>query len=227
LVTENCASGLALIHVDSQGQNSITIVSGANGRVTPLDLMRLESVIQEADAVILQLEIPLETVAAALTLARKHGVPTILDPSPVPPEGLPEALFDVDILTPNQSEAGLLTGVTVHDWESATRAARALLARGARHVVLKMGADGALILSGGSDPVRVEAFEVAVVDTTAAGDAFTAGLALQYALGAALPQAARFACAAGSLATTQLGAQPSMPSLAEVRSILQQHHQLF
>jgi len=220
--TPHCPSGVALISVDHSGQNSITIISGANGRVTPQDLLPLETVISQADVVVLQLEIPLETVEAALALARKHHVPTILDPAPVPAGGFPADLYAVDILTPNQSEAELLTGTKITHDAAAEQAARILLERGARQVVLKMGAAGALLASGGDAMERVNAFAVTVVDTTAAGDAFTAGLALQHARGVSLREAVEFACAAGSLATTKLGAQPSMPSREEVLNLLNQ-----
>ncbi len=218
--TSACSSGVALIHVEASGENSITIVAGSNGRMTPMDLETLEPVLAQSNVLLLQLEIPEETVAAAIQIARRNGVYSILDTAPAPTNGLPEALYAVDLLTPNQHEAQALTGIEVVDEVSATRAARILHDRGARRVVIKMGAAGAFALDENGQTQMVPSFPVQAVDTTAAGDAFTAALGVALAEGRELVAATRFACAAGALATTVFGAQPAMPDRSQVEKLL-------
>ena len=216
IVTKGCSSGVALIGVEATGANSITVIAGANGWLTPDDVGTRAALIASADALIVQLETPLDTVAAAIRLARQAGVRTILDPAPAPSGPLPIELLAVEILSPNQTEAEALTGVAVHDVTSARLAAQRLRELGAKAVVLKLGELGALILDEAGREELVPARTARVVDTTAAGDAFTAGLAVALAEGRSLPDAARFGCAAGTLACTQFGAQPAMPSRNEV-----------
>ncbi len=218
--TSACSSGVALIHVETGGENCITIVAGSNGRMTPRDLETLEPVLSQFSVVLLQLEIPVETVAAAIQIARRNGVYSILDTAPAPANGLPEALYAVDLLTPNQHEAQGLTGIEVVDEDSAIRAARILRDRGARRVVLKMGAEGALALDETGEARMQPSFPVQAVDTTAAGDAFTAALGVALAEEKTLFESVRFACAAGALATTVFGAQPAMPDRAQVDKLL-------
>lgn len=215
------SSGVAVIAVETAGQNSILILPGANHALRPAHVRAAEATIAKADALLVQLEIPNETVAAALRLARRHGVPTILDTAPVPPGGLPASLGTVDVLSPNQTEAALLTGQPCKNREEATEAARTLLSlHRPASVVLKLGAEGALAQSSGLPPVLLPAYRVRVVDTTAAGDAFTAALAVRLAEGAPLVEALPFANAAGALATTVFGAQNSMPTRAQVQRLL-------
>ena len=216
LVTEGCSSGVALIGVEATGANSITVVAGANGQLTPLDVESRADVIAAADVLIVQLETPLDTVAAAIRLAREVGVRTILDPAPAPTGPLPAELLAVEILSPNQTEAEALTGIAVHDVASAGTAARRLRELGAKAVVLKLGELGAFMLDDVGREEHVSARAASVVDTTAAGDAFTAGLAVALAEGRSLSDAARFGCAAGTLACTKFGAQPAMPLREEV-----------
>lgn len=223
LTTTNCSSGVAVISVETEGENSITIISGANGRLSPADLKPFEQVIGGADILLLQLEIPPETVAEAIALAKERQVTTILDPAPAPPEGLPDAFHSVDIITPNQSEAERLTGATITGNEEAEKAGRELLARGAGHVVLKLGAVGAMVVSPDKPSELVPAYVVRPVDTTAAGDAFTAALGYRLACGDSPAAAASFAAAAGALATTRFGAQPSMPTRSEVYELMQRN----
>ena len=219
-VVPDCSSGVALIGVEDSGQNAITIVSGANGHLTPRDVQDVEHVIAAAEALLLQLEVPLDTVTAAAAAAQRHGVLAILDPAPAPQQGLPDPLFRVDVISPNQTEAEQLTGIPVTDPASARQAAARLLDRGAKAAVIKLGAQGAFWCVRQGACGHVPAAKVPVVDTTAAGDAFTAALALQWAQGAAPQDAVRFGCAAGTLATTRLGAQQSMPTRAEVERFL-------
>lgn len=216
-VIPKSSSGVAVIGVEASGQNSIAIASGANERLRPADLRRLASVIASADALLLQLEIPLDTAAAALRIARRHHVPTVLDCAPVPPDGLPDTFREVDILSPNQSEATLLTGMPCHTTAEAVAIADALIHRyDPGVVVVKMGELGAVAHAGIGDAMVTPAYPVEAIDTTAAGDAFTAALTLRLAEGANLGQAMPFACAAGAIAATRLGAQNSMPKRTEV-----------
>jgi ribokinase len=220
-VIPRSSSGVAVIGVEASGQNSIAIAAGANDRLRPADLRKLESVIASADALLLQLEIPLDTAAAAIRIARRHQVPTVLDCAPVPPDGLPDGFREIDILSPNQSEATLLTGMPCHTASEAAAIANALIRRyDPGVVVVKMGELGAVAHAGIGEPLCSPAFAIDVVDTTAAGDAFTAALTLRLAEGANLGVAMPFACAAGALAATRLGAQNSMPKRSEVNRFL-------
>jgi ribokinase len=208
-------TGVALILVDAGGENLISVASGANAALSPADVDRAADLIAGADLLMLQLEIPLETVCRAAQLAAAAGVRVILDPAPAAP--LPrELLGDATFLTPNEHEAERLTDVAVHDEASARAAARRLLGEGARNVIITLGAKGAL-LAWPRGEILIAAPTVAAVDSTAAGDAFNGGLA--WALGRGLPieEAVRQACAVGALATTRLGAQSSLPTWEELR----------
>jgi ribokinase len=219
-ITPNCPSGLALICVEDSGQNAITVIGGANARLMPGDVSEQSAIISQADALLVQLEVSLESVAAAVEIGRHHRVLTILDPAPVSTSQLPEELYAVDLISPNQSEAESLTGVAVASVADAARAAAILHERGARQVVIKLGEQGALASQLGSEPIHIAAPQVRVVDTTAAGDAFTAALAVALVEGRSLADATRFACAAGSLATTHPGAQDAMPKRDDVEALL-------
>lgn len=219
--TAGCGSGVALIGVEDSGQNAILIVPGANGRLTPDDVRRAEAVLAGADAILLQLEIPRESVAEAIRLGKRLGVLTVLDTAPIPEGDLPEELWTADVVSPNQTEAEVLTGMPVRGPEDAARAAACLRERGAGLVVVKLGAQGAFVLGEGV-AAAVPARRVEPVDTTAAGDAFTAALALALVEGRDPISAARFGCAAGTLATLTAGAQPAMPDRRAVDSFLEQ-----
>lgn len=227
-VTEAVASGCAIIMVDPTGENSIVVIPGSNAKVTPEDLDAAHDLIAAANAVVMQLEIPLDTVQYALDLCRKLGVRTILDPAPVPPDGLPAGLFKVDVLSPNQGECEQLLGLS-HPGKAerkhridAKQMASDLIARGARTVSLKMGSHGAAVVDG-SIMETIPGYKVNVVDTTAAGDAFTAGLAIALSEGKTLAQATRFANACGARCCETFGAQPAMPSRKAVESLLASH----
>ena len=208
LVTTNCSSGVALIGVDFSGANAITVVPGANGQLTTGDIELYQTLIAKADALVVQLETPWETVAAAIEIAQREGVLTLIDPAPAPLRGLSPRLMSADLISPNQTEAEALTGIAVTDWESARQ--------GARDIVLKMGELGALAMSRTGSIDHVVASRIDVVDTTAAGDAFTAALAVALCEGHSLQEATRWGVSAGSLACTRFGAQPAMPSRAEL-----------
>ncbi len=209
-------TGVAFIAVDAAGQNQIVVASGANSELAASDVPAMKRSFSGANIAMFQLETPLDTVAAALSLARKEGLRTILDPAPAR-ELSRELLLQVDILTPNEAEACMLLGrkpqaVTLED---AAGLAGELAARGARMVVVKLGSQGCFF-HGAGEAYHVPGFAVDAVDTTAAGDTFNAGLAVALAEGSSIPHALRFANAAAAISVTRLGAQASAPSRVEV-----------
>lgn len=219
-------TGCALIAVEESGQNSIVVASGANFQVSVEDIEAACAgsgcgAFQGASAVLFQLETPLPAIQAALRRARNAGAITILDPAPA--QELSDAfLAEVDILTPNENEALKLLnlqGDAISPAE-APRIAAALMNRGPRTVILKLGREGCFVKQAGSEGF-VQGFVVDAVDTTAAGDTFNAALAIALALGASMTQAARFANAAAAISVTRLGAQPSAPTRIEVEAFLQ------
>lgn len=223
LADPSAPSGVALILVDGAGENAIAVASGANARLSVADVDRAAAAIRGADLLLLQLEVPLATVTHAARLASAAGVPVLLDPAPVPDGGIPDELAAlVTVLKPNESEAARLTGAATGDVTSAAGAARLLLARGPRLVVVTCGAAGAVVADR-DGVVAVPAFAVTAVDTTAAGDAFTAALAVGLAERLPPVEAARRAAAAGALAATRRGAQPSLPTRAEQEAFLAAH----
>ena len=204
--------------IDADGDNSIIIVPRANMRLSAADVDRAASAISDSDVLLLQLEVPIAASQRAAEIAKSSGTKVILNPAPA--QDLPDSfLAQVDILTPNQVEAELLSGVEVSDSESAERAARILLDRGVSAVILTLGEGGALLLKDGLT-TRIPAYRVNVVDTTAAGDAFCGALATALARGEALEDAVVFANAAGALAVTVLGAAPSMPTAQQITEFL-------
>jgi ribokinase len=225
-VTPGAATGCAMILVDSTGENSIVVVPGANHRLTAADVDAADPLIRTASAVVMQLEVPLETVRHAVALCQRLGVFTILDPAPAPPGGLPAALLGVDVLTPNRTEAEVLAGATPTDHVAAKGIAdpkqlgAALLSRGPGAVVLKLGAEGAMAVSRGGQIAHARPHRVDVVDTTAAGDAFTGALAAAHAEGLSLADALRFANTAGAACCETFGAQPALPSRDVVERLL-------
>jgi ribokinase len=214
-------TGVALILVDEQGENLIAVASGANHAMCKADVDRAVPRIREADALLLQLEIPVEVVTYAAHLAAQAGIPVILDPAPAPEQPLPpELLRDVTYLTPNESEAERLSGIPVRDEASARQAAEKLLAAGPKNVIITLGAQGALVATG-QQMEHVPGFRVEAQDCTAAGDAFNAGLAVAIAQGKPLREAVRYGHLVAGLSVTRLGAQPSLPTAAEVNQFAQ------
>ncbi|MCS7304591.1 MAG: ribokinase [Thermoguttaceae bacterium] len=214
-------TGVALILVDEQGENLIAVASGANHAMTPADVDRAATRIREADALLLQLEIPLAVVAYAAQVAASAGVPVILDPAPAPEKPLPtELLRNITYLKPNESEAERLTGIRVEDERSARQAAEKLRADGAKNVIITLGANGAVVATA-DQVVHVPGFCVEARDCTAAGDAFNAALAVAIAQGRPLLEAVRYAHLVAALSVTRLGAQPSLPTAAEVSQFAQ------
>lgn len=220
---EELGTGIANIYVDPQGDNSIVIVAQANGRLSPRDVEAASDVISRAAVLMLQLEIPIETVVAAAVAARKAGACVLLNPAPAPPSGkLPDELWrNVDLVIPNQSEAELLTDIKVNDEAGARPAAEAMRKMGAREVIITMGEQGAFVLDAESGASMVPTFPVTAIDTTAAGDAFCGALAASMAMGESLRNAVKTGCAAGALATTKPGAEPSLPHRSDIDALLQ------
>jgi ribokinase len=211
-------SGAALIFVAKGGENSIAVAGGANGRLSPADVKKAKSAFASASAVVMQLETPLETVQAAAELAAKAGVRVVLNPAPARP--LPDKLLKlVSILTPNETEAELLTGIKVSDVRTAGQAADKLLAKGVATVILTLGARGAFV-AGAEIRELVPGFKVKSVDTTAAGDTFNGALAVALGEGRMLIDSVRFANAAAAISVTRMGAQPSAPTRKEIDQFL-------
>lgn len=209
-VDEQAATGIALITLEASGENSIVVAPGANMRLLPTDVVATWQDLEGVDALVMPLESPLESVIAAAGLARKRGIRVMLNPAPAQP--LPATLLEqVDVLVPNESEAAALTGMPVETLAQAEAAAHKLSARGAGAVVLTLGARGALLLGADGVGQHFPAHRIQVVDTTAAGDAFVGALTVALAEGQPLERAVRWGNGAGALATTKLGAQPSLP----------------
>jgi ribokinase len=215
----NAATGVAFIILDASGQNSIIIAQGANLSVKPENLRTLEPLFEKSDVLLLQLEIPMESVEEAVKIAKEKGARVVLDAGP--PTPLTDKLIkQIDVLSPNETEASALLGREVAPTaKDAEAAARELLAKGAGSVVFKLGERGCLVVSK-DEVIHLPSYIVDVVDTTGAGDAFTAALAVALGEGKSLKEASLFASAAGALAVTKFGAQPSMPGRADVDKFL-------
>jgi ribokinase len=211
-------SGVALIFVGRGGENSIAVASGANDRLSPADVRKAKSVFRRSRVVLLQLETPLKTIEASIELATTAGLRVVLNPAPARP--LPARLLEpVYLLTPNESEAEMLTGVAVASERAAARAADALLALGVQNVAITMGSRGAFIAGEGIRQL-IPGFKVKAVDATGAGDVFNGALVVALAEGRQLLEAARFGCAAAAISVTRLGAQPSAPMRREIQAVL-------
>jgi ribokinase len=219
-------SGCAVILVDRRSANSIIVIPGANGSLSPEDLTKYQEVLQQASIILAQLEIPIETVTRLAEISHATNIPFVLDPAPAQP--LPAALLrNVTWLTPNESEAQNILRDLGHSndtpltLQNAPRVAERLLATGVRNVILKMGSQGAYVAGQDTSSAFIAPFAVNAVDTTAAGDAFNGGFA--YALTQAKMNpldAVRFASAVAAVSVTRAGAQPSMATLEEVNALL-------
>ena len=211
-------SGTAVIAIDDNGQNMIIVVPGANGKLTPADVDKVQSDIASAAVVVAQLEVPIETVEQAAKTANQNNIPFILDPAPARPLS-DELLNRVDILTPNETEAEALTGIKVTDPASAADAADVLLAKGVKTVIITLGEKG-LLLATQDGKEMIAGYQVKAVDSTAAGDAFTGALAYGLARGNSIKDAAVYANAVAAVSVTRYGAQPSMPTTKEVDAFI-------
>jgi ribokinase len=206
-------TGVALVMVDASGEKQILTAPGANHLLVESDIVSHSELFARAEIVLVNLEIPFETVAAAVRLARAAGARVVLDPAP--PDALPEDLLrDVHVIRPNAAEAEVLTGVAVRDRKTAAEAARNLLLRGVGAVCVGAPHGNLVVTSEGE--LWLEHLDVVSVDRTGAGDAFAGGLAAGLASGMVLEPAARFAHAAAALKTTRFGAQAGLPRRAEV-----------
>lgn len=202
-------SGVALITVDQIGENSIVVASGANGNLFPADLEDALNEIAEADMVLMQLEIPMQTVEFAAKYASSKGLKVILNPAPMQ-QLAAELLCHIDLITPNKREAEMLSGISVHDIESAGKAASLIYEMGVKNVIVTLGPLGAVICQEGEILV-VPAHKVEAIDTTAAGDVFNGALAIAWSEGKTLQDAVQFACEVAAISVTRLGAQSSIP----------------
>lgn len=217
-VDENEPSGVALIFVSEEGENSIGVAPGANSRLSAQDILAAEETIASADSILIQLEIPLKTVETAAKIAMENGVRVILNPAPA--QALDRSLLQkVSILTPNESEAQMLSGITINSLDSARRAGSELVARGPKTVLITLGCRGALIVEKNRSEL-IPGFKVEVVDTTAAGDVFNGALTVALAQDLELKNAVQFANAAAALSVTRIGAQPSAPFRKDIVSLL-------
>lgn len=211
-------TGQAFITVERTGENAIIILAGANGEVSPADVDRGRKLIEDADCLVMQLEVPVETVLYAARLAKSLGKTVVLDPAPAV-SGLPEELFALaDFVKPNETELAVLTGMPTDTVEHCEAAAKLLLQKGAGTVLVSLGSKGVLAVGKGNESILVPAVESEVVDTTAAGDCFTAAFVSAY--DGDLKKALLYANTAASIAVSRPGAQASIPSAEEVRERL-------
>jgi ribokinase len=214
---EATATGVALIVVDASGENAIAVAPGANHRLDAADVDEARKAIEDADMLLLQLEVPIDTVSHAATIAAQAGVPVILNPAPA--QQLDATLLrSVTVLTPNRGEAEMLAGKAVGGDDSARKTAHFLRDLGARDVIVTLGAQGALVATERWTE-HVDGVSVEAVDTTAAGDAFSGALAYALACGQELLDAVRFAALASASAVTRRGAQPSLPTRRDIETL--------
>ncbi|WP_421693319.1 ribokinase [Aestuariivirga sp.] len=212
------ATGIAIINVGEGGENYISVVAGSNMAVDASDIARARPALEKAQVLLLQLEVPLEASLAAAAIVRAHGGTVILDPAPA--RDLPrDVLSAVDIITPNETEAGLMLGWQPQSPEEGLKAAQELRARGVKTAVVKLGGKGLAVASEGLEKI-LPAFKVTPIDTVAAGDSFNGGLAHALEQGQPLEQALRYAAACGALSTTKKGASAAAPTKAEVEAFL-------
>ncbi len=208
---QNSSTGVALIVVDDQGENAIAVASGANHLLCPEDVAKAETEIAQADIIISQMETPLETLLFTAELAQKHRVPMVLDPAPY--ASIPDSfLKHLYCIKPNELEAQQMTGVAVHDYKTAQKAADKMIRRGAQNVIITMGAQGSLLVEKAGEGRIIPAYKVNAIDTTAAGDAYCGALAFALGRKMNLYDAAVLANKAAAFSVTRLGAQPSMPT---------------
>ena len=208
------STGVAMIAVSADGENMIVVASGANYEVSPEDVNDARDLMRETDLLLLQLECPLEAVTAAINLAKAYDVPVVLNPAPAQP--LSKALLaNVDVLTPNETELAILS-----EEQDMDKAIRKLKSWGVKNLVITLGANGVRVVTEDIDR-HIPAHEITAVDTTAAGDAFNGAMAVALAEGKPLIEAVHYGLAAGALAATKRGAQPSLPTRDAVEKFMQ------
>lgn len=207
-------SGVALITVDAHAENCIVVASGANANLSPDDLSKAHEAINQSDIVLMQLEIPLETVEYVAQLASSQNKKVILNPAPA--QALPESLLrNLFLITPNETEAEMISGIKITDMDSAVVAARKIREMGVDNVIITLGSKGALIYNDDTNEL-IPAFKVKAVDTTAAGDIFNGALVVAIAENRPWADAIRFACKTAAISVTRVGAQSSAPYRNEV-----------
>ena len=211
-------SGVALITVDENAENCIVVAPGANNNLFPSDIKKAEKAIDKSDIVLMQLEIPIETVEYVAQVAHEKSKKVVLNPAPARPLSK-ELLANLYLITPNETEAEILSGIPITDLESAKESAKKISEMGVDKVVITLGADGALIYENG-EFTKVEAFKVKAVDTTAAGDVFNGALCAALLEGQTLTNAVQFGCKAASISVTRDGAQDSSPYRSEIGLIV-------
>lgn len=211
-------TGVALITVDKQAENCIVVASGANAALNPSDLTNARELILQSSIILMQLEIPLATVSYTAAMAHEKNIPVVLNPAPacLLPD---ELLRNISILTPNKTEAVMLSGISIHDMDSAKKAAQKIKDRGVRTVIITLGNNGALILDEDAF-THIPANSVTAVDTTAAGDTFNGALVVALSEGIDILQATAFAVKAATISVTRIGAQVSIPYKHEVEAIV-------
>ncbi|MGA2111629.1 MAG: ribokinase [Anaerolineales bacterium] len=217
-VDSGAGSGVALVVVDKRGENIIVVVSGVNMRIDRSDVEAAASELRAADVLLMQLEIPLDAIERAIDIAREARAMCILNPAPARP--LPDRILrKVHLLTPNQNEAKVLTGIRADTLEGAKSAGEALLSKGVQTVIITLSAQGALIVQPGGAQ-HMEGVPIEALDTTGAGDAFMAGLGVALGEGKPLEEATRYGNLIGALSTKKPGAMASLPTRAEVEAFL-------
>ena len=213
--SENINSGLALINVNSKGNNSIVVLPGANGRCDIKYIEKNIDIIEKSDIVLLQMEIPIETVEYVITVSKNLKKQVILNPAPAPDSLSDEVLRNIDILTPNETELEKISGKNVKTVEDAIEASKSLLSRGVKNIIATLGEKGALLVN--KDEVKeFKALKVDAVDTTAAGDSFNGAVAVYLSEGHTISEAIEFANKVSSIAVTRKGAQTSIPERSEI-----------
>ncbi len=215
---EDVSTGIAVIMVDNSGDNSIVVVPGANYTLTNKDIDNSIKYIREADIVVTQLEIPVETVKYSLKRAKEHGKYTILNPAPA--KKLDDELIEnIDLLTPNETELEVLSGITISTEDEILKAAKVLIDKGIKELIVTLGSDGCLYINSDGFK-RFSSYKVEAVDTTAAGDSFTAAIAVGLSEGKQIDEVIDFASKVGALTVTKAGAQSSLPYRNEVLNFM-------
>ncbi|WP_107670017.1 ribokinase [Cyanothece sp. BG0011] len=218
-IDKNTSSGVAMITVETSGENTIIVIPGANGNINESDVIRLEKILLKASLLLLQLEIPLKAVEIAAIEAKKLGITVMLDPAPAP-EKIPDSLYPlIDIITPNQTEAAKLVGFPVSDTETIKKAAEELLQKGVKIVIIKLGQKGAFYATENEEGF-VSPTVVKAIDTVGAGDGFNGGVAAALDRGLSLKEALKWGSVVGALTTTQEGAQTALPDLETVEQLI-------
>ena len=214
--TTACNSGVAVITINSQAENSIIVYGGANDLLSEADIEDAEPLLKDATILLMQLETPLPTLVKAASMAKQHGAYVVLNPAPAPKGPLPHELMKhVDLLIPNETEASTISGIDISNDESAQQAMNQMMKLGVKDVIITVGSRGVLTIENGQ-LIRVPAFEAKAVDTTAAGDTFCGALCVALSEGKPLKEAIRFGNRASSITVTRKGAQKSIPYRREV-----------